>query len=944
MRFEILNDGVRLTFERNLGDWADSVASSHVPLAARLLADCENMAIPTSLSTFILPNETVAAWPEAIALLAGFPKNVPFPLDLKLSRGLGQSGARLSLRWLKVASTLPLSQSPKINGLLLEASSHKFRLTYPIFKTIELAEKFNAASESNPDEQFRIWSDIRKTLGEDAVANLTESFLRSFRVVTADAFSFSFSTDVRGDLQIIPVLMTDGDSEPDETRPRKTRALLEAEEEKFAARLDALPEDASAFPLEDGTYIIVDQRLQKALSVVRQLRKAPVEERKRAALHPEAVLQEVLGESFIDDSSNQPLFVETEKYSDRVFDVAEWVPPAVPWIKVEGQAWIPPNDFGLRIGEAEISLKGPELGKAIEKVERAIANQEPIVELQGQKVSANQHTLDMLKNLNKEVTARQKTTPSEKPNDNVLVIQTNFEGNDFGSTFLPPRPGNPNLPDRLRTQPKEHQIDGITWLQQHWINGSTGAILADDMGLGKTFQALAFAAWLQELMAGHHIEKKPILIVAPVGLLKNWEAEIQQHLSLPGLGDVIHAYGDRIKYLKRGSHSKGTISLDNIRLSSADLILTNYEAVSDYQLSFGAIHFASVIFDEAQKIKSPKARMTHAAKALNADFILAMTGTPIENRLADLWCIADTVQPLALGQLKTFSATYESESAADELIHLRSKIWQEESSIHKVPPLMMLRRLKGEKLAGLPEKHEHFPRREMPKIQIEAYEEIISKHFVSGPKGTLGTIQALRSVSLHPRFLRKEDAFDPMSSARFQLALEILDNCHKANEKTLIFLESLELQGADELPLLLKKRYGLSNFPMVINGTVDTATRQDRVDTFQRASGFDVMILSPKAGGVGLTLTAANHVIHLSRWWNPAVEDQCSDRVYRIGQLKPVHIYYPMAIYPSDPDHSFDVKLDLLMRRKRELSRQLLAPPVITHEDYEELLQSVKIH
>jgi hypothetical protein len=361
MRLEILNDGIRFTFERNLADWADSVASSHIPLAARLLADCENMAIPASQSTFVLSNETVAAWPEAIALLAGFPKNVPFPLDLKLSRGLGQPGARLSLRWLKAASTLPLSQTPKINGLLLEVPGHKFRLTYPIVKTIELTEKFNAASESNPDEQFRVWSEIRRALGEDAVANLTESFLRSFRVVTADSFSFSFSTDARGDLQIIPVLMTDGDSDLNENRPRKTRALLEVEEEKFAARLDALPEDASAFPLEDGTYIIVDERLQKALSVVRRLRKAPVEERKRAALHPEAVLQEVLGESFTDDSSNQPLFVETEKYSDRVFDVAEWVPPAIPWIKVEGQAWIPPNDFGLRIGEAEISLKGPEL-------------------------------------------------------------------------------------------------------------------------------------------------------------------------------------------------------------------------------------------------------------------------------------------------------------------------------------------------------------------------------------------------------------------------------------------------------------------------------------------------------------------------------------------------------------------------------------------------------
>ena len=138
------------------------------------------------------------------------------------------------------------------------------------------------------------------------------------------------------------------------------------------------------------------------------------------------------------------------------------------------------------------------------------------------------------------------------------------------------------------------------------------------------------------------------------------------------------------------------------------------------------------------------------------------------------------------------------------------------------------------------------------------------------------------------------------------------------------------------------QRYNLKKLPMVINGEIDAFKRQKRVDEFQSSKDFDVMILSPKAGGVGITLTAANHVIHLSRWWNPAVEDQCSDRVYRIGQTKDVHIYYPLAIYPADPDNSFDIKLDALMTRKRNLSQQLLAPPIITKDDYEELLKSVQ--
>ena len=158
----------------------------------------------------------------------------------------------------------------------------------------------------------------------------------------------------------------------------------------------------------------------------------------------------------------------------------------------------------------------------------------------------------------------------------------------------------------------------------------------------------------------------------------------------------------------------------------------------------------------------------------------------------------------------------------------------------------------------------------------------------------------------------------------------------------MVFLESLDLQSSEQLPLILQQRYKLPTLPLVINGEVNTQLRQDRVDDFQSRVGFDVMILSPKAGGVGITLTAANHVIHLSRWWNPAVEDQCSDRAYRIGQTKDVHVYYPMAINPSEPESSFDLKLDQLMTRKRILSQKLLAPPTLTKEDYESLLRDIR--
>jgi SNF2 family DNA or RNA helicase len=206
-------------------------------------------------------------------------------------------------------------------------------------------------------------------------------------------------------------------------------------------------------------------------------------------------------------------------------------------------------------------------------------------------------------------------------------------------------------------------------------------------------------------------------------------------------------------------------------------------------------------------------------------------------------------------------------------------------------------------------------------------------------------IHALRRVSLHPSLIEggvKASELKVEDSARFVAMINILDKVSASGEKVLVFLESLDLQDADQLPLLLQRRYGMSKSPMVINGQVSTEARQDRVNAFQRDGGFDVMLLSPKAGGVGLTLTAANHVIHLSRWWNPAVEDQCSDRVYRIGQTKPVHIYYPLALLPEAAEHSFDWQLQVLMDRKRKLAQNLLAAPAFTQVDYQDLMNGLR--
>ncbi len=372
------------------------------------------------------------------------------------------------------------------------------------------------------------------------------------------------------------------------------------------------------------------------------------------------------------------------------------------------------------------------------------------------------------------------------------------------------------------------------------------------------------------------------------------------------------------------------------------MVLTTYETMRDYHMSFARVRFAAIVFDEAQKLKNPASQMTRAAKALNADMQLAMTGTPVENRLQDLWSIADIVYPGLLGTSREFEAGYPS-SDREALQALQSLLVERDAGL----PPFMLRRMKDEILTGLPEKRSQRYLVEMPPDQAAAYDHVLARARAlrqSGEPGAmLKVLHMLRGRSLHPfppRGVADVEAYIGQS-ARLVKTFEILEEVSRAGEKALIFCEDLEMQAF--LAMAVQERFGLRRLPTCISGEVAGVRRQELVQAFQTAPlGFDVMILSPKAGGVGLTITAANHVIHLSRWWNPAVEDQATDRVYRIGQTRPVTVHIPVATHP-DPvigPSSFDHRLDELMERKRALSRGLLLPPE-GEGDVEDLLAGV---
>lgn len=317
-------------------------------------------------------------------------------------------------------------------------------------------------------------------------------------------------------------------------------------------------------------------------------------------------------------------------------------------------------------------------------------------------------------------------------------------------------------------------------------------------------------------MASGDIARAPVAVVAPTGLLENWKAEEKRHLSGDGLGNCLEAFGQGLSALKsRGSDGRPT--LDIAAISAADWVLTTYETLRDFDKDFGAVRFAAMLFDEAQKIKTPGVRVTDAAKAMNVDFRVALTGTPVENRLADLWCISDAVHPAMLGDLKTFSDSYERSADPDRLRRLKGTL---DSRRHGEAPFL-LRRMKRDRLPDLPLPQEAVVEERMSGQQLEAYKATVAEARASKrtPGAVFGALQNLRRISLHPDadMAASDDAFIA-ASARCRVAFRVLDAIKAKNERVLIFVDDLNFQA--RLASVLQRRYGLKSSPAIINGSV----------------------------------------------------------------------------------------------------------------------------
>lgn len=440
--------------------------------------------------------------------------------------------------------------------------------------------------------------------------------------------------------------------------------------------------------------------------------------------------------------------------------------------------------------------------------------------------------------------------------------------------------------DDFKAVLRDYQRRGVSWLQL-MKSMNFGCLLADDMGLGKTVQVLALLEQLR--LKG---DFKGLLIV-PASLLGNWEKEI-------------------IKFTPKLSFS--IIHSDNkdMTINDSSLFITTYGMA----LRLKEIHdyvWDILILDEAQAIKNPATKQTKTIKKIKCKYKLALTGTPIENRLSDLWSIFDFLNPGLLGTAKEFGE-----------FSKRLRLKQDFSALKKGIEPFILRRLKTDKsiIADLPDKVEAKRYASMSKKQVVLYNDFVENlkekltdSFGIQRKGiVLSSIMKFKQLCNHPDQYLGSGDFECSQSGKFDLLLDICETIRDNREKVLVFTQFREM--TDHLASFLESIWGRKGF--VLHGGTSVKKRTEMVEQFNSDDYIPFMVLSLKAGGTGLNLTSANHVIHFDRWWNPAVENQATDRAFRIGQTKNVMVHKFITA------GTIEDKIDMMIEEKKQLVEDII--------------------
>lgn len=478
----------------------------------------------------------------------------------------------------------------------------------------------------------------------------------------------------------------------------------------------------------------------------------------------------------------------------------------------------------------------------------------------------------------------------------------------------------------LKAELRHYQETGLNWL---WFmtNLGLGACLADDMGLGKTVQMLALLLCLKK--AGSKRNKKPSLLVLPASLVANWKSEAERFA--PDL---------KLKFIHPSQTTKQDIEKTandpDKQLAGFDLVITTYAMVLR-QKWLENVNWRIVILDEAQAIKNPASGQTKAIKNLSTDSRIALTGTPIENRLGDLWSLMDFLNPGLLGSVSTFKRFIKQ---------LESNQQAGYAPLRKLVSPYILRRMKTDKsiISDLPDKTEVNAYCGLSKQQLALYSNSVKQLSLDlensdgiQRKGlVLAYLMRFKQICNHPSQLLGDGIYNPKHSGKFARLGKICEEIASRQEKVLIFTQFRAM--TEPLAKFLGDIFEHNG--LILHGQTSIKKRKNLIDDFQREDGPSFFVLSLKAGGTGLNLTAASHVIHFDRWWNPAVENQATDRAFRIGQTKNV------LVNKFVTQGTIEEKINELIYEKTKLADDILHGGVeknLTEMNDDELIKLVSL-
>ncbi len=859
----------------------------------------------------LLPYENIYLLDEDERILLG----VPQPYD-KAMRLVGTSMLNLSDFEYKVEFLTYVPDGELIvcerGGNILVKGRDKYLLNEAQYALLNRVDAFNSTPEEDKttDYNLRCFAEI-KALAEQAGCQL-DSYLENENVYAPERIKIEIGRDDEG-FTVEPAVNIE-------------------ENDKFQTYFDKMRKVQAQYPVQrengERVRIVLNKEQKENLHYLKeQCGKHKTREEIQKMIEQPT--------EFFDPNS----FDLSELYSDRVIEIGVYKPKFYPFICPYKSCWIAGATVETpQNGTTKVTINSEEeLEKLKREIQSAKENKKGIVEYNNTQLDI-EDAMFLAQTAEKQLKDPSQPAKVESENGNearnVLIIEENAEELGFAVKERTIEKGDKYT---LFTDPflqegfslKDHQKEGVAWLQHLYKSKASGCLMADDMGLGKTLQILYFIDWHSRKYANH----KPYLIVAPISLLENWKNEYERFFMQPRMKINMLTSKDVTRKFDKSIVDK---------MQKMDIILTNYESLRISQLNFCAVEFDVVALDEAQKIKSPGTLVTNAAKALKCNFKIAMTGTPVENSLLDLWCIMDFCVPGLLGNAKAFAAQYQNPLKKED-----TDIVALGNEVHDKLGVYFMRRLKKDAAKDLPDKIELKEKVLMPPVQKETYASVVNDYTSGIQPNMLVTIMHLREVSEHPylydsTLLNHKTDEIVETSARLQATIKFLDEIKKKEEKVIIFVERKETQKM--LQKLCLERYGI--ITKIINGDTPSIvkrnmpnkqSRQSSIDEFQVVDGFNVIIMSPVAAGMGLNVTAANHVIHYSRHWNPAKENQATDRAYRIGQTKDVFVYYPMAV--RSDIKSFDETLDDLLSRKTSLATSTIFPTERVEVKQEELGQ-----